>query len=253
MTTDVMPAPPAEGQNGSRYRNAEEKRLDELAAAANRHHKEHGLVFRTAITHARDAGRALWKAKKLVNHKGWGQWLEDNFDASAETARAYMRLAKGWEKLPKLERDKLTIADARKLLARKPGKKPPPGVTDAGSSRTPNPPPPATDTEVESTPSPAPTDDPVPTTTDEPTDGGGDPAPSGTYKPAIDESLKPRPDEDVDEFVVKLSVAEKEQVDKWMNRLQRKLGTPNRAMTLMEVVRRVYLQHFPTDQVEAQR
>jgi hypothetical protein len=91
-----MHAPLAAEQIGSPLPKCRhEKRLDELAAVANRHHEEHVLVFRTAITHARDAGRALRKAKKLVNHKGWGQWLEDNFHASAETARAYMRLAKG--------------------------------------------------------------------------------------------------------------------------------------------------------------
>lgn len=246
MTTDVMAVPPATDgdaeENANRLAESMQRMSDdELAAVANHHHNEHSLATRSAVTHARDAGRALLVMKQRVLHGRWGEWVRKNFKGKASTARLYMQVARGWGKLSKLDRDGVTLVHLRKLLARPLGKKPSPGAKGAGSSRVPSPPPPATDSGAGSQPGPA------------PTDGDGDPSPSATYKPASDESLKPHPDEDVGEFVVKLSVAEKDQADKWMKRLQRKLGTPNRAKTLMEVVRRVYLQHFPKEHLEAKR
>jgi hypothetical protein len=49
--------------------------------------------FQSAVQHAINAGLLLIEAKDLVGHGGWGAWLEANFDATAATARTYMRLA----------------------------------------------------------------------------------------------------------------------------------------------------------------
>lgn len=46
-----------------------------------------------AVCNAKEAGDALRKAKPRVGHGNWLKWLAANFDASAETARAFVKLA----------------------------------------------------------------------------------------------------------------------------------------------------------------
>jgi ParB family chromosome partitioning protein len=63
------------------------RRLEELAATANRAHDD-------AVHCALDAGRALLEAKKLVGHGQWRQWLSDHCKFSERTAQVYMQAAR---------------------------------------------------------------------------------------------------------------------------------------------------------------
>jgi hypothetical protein len=56
------------------------------ARAAEEHHKQ-------SKEHARRCGEALMRAKALVPHGEWGQWLRANFERAARTARLYMQMA----------------------------------------------------------------------------------------------------------------------------------------------------------------
>lgn len=98
-------------------------KLATLIAQANESHASVMATFRKAIYYAKDAGDALRAAKQYVGHGNWLTWLDDNFKASAETARIYMRISEHWESmiLPALQKNKnFTIEDARKILRRPP-------------------------------------------------------------------------------------------------------------------------------------
>lgn len=92
--------------------------LEELAEQANGHHAEVVGSYRTALLHAKLAGDALRKAKRQVPHGGFTGWLKENFHASEETARAYMRVSSQWHRIEPLLADHggLTLADALHLL-----------------------------------------------------------------------------------------------------------------------------------------
>jgi hypothetical protein len=90
------------------------KTTEELAARANACHERVIASVRKSLYAARDAGRALIKAKKLVGHGNWDRWKEQNFDASKETARIYMRIAREWADVKELMSNgqTLSISDA---------------------------------------------------------------------------------------------------------------------------------------------
>lgn len=74
------------------------RRLGELKEAANSNHTKAASVLKKALDHARQAGEALCEAKKRLGGRGkWTRWLRDNFEASIETARVYMRVARTWD------------------------------------------------------------------------------------------------------------------------------------------------------------
>ena len=98
-----------------------ETKLDLLAARANEAHGRTVASLRKAIHHAKEAGDALRAAKLRVGHFNWLTWLKANFDASAETARVYMRISMYWDTqlLPAMEKDEgLTNEKARQILRR---------------------------------------------------------------------------------------------------------------------------------------
>ena len=78
--------------------------LPKLAKIANRYHREANHAWYNALDYARASGRALVKARSFfpVRGGGWKKWIEDNFDASYETAKVYMRIARKWDD-PRLE------------------------------------------------------------------------------------------------------------------------------------------------------
>ncbi|QDT52242.1 hypothetical protein Pan44_02510 [Caulifigura coniformis] len=87
-----------------------EQSLEALRDEANSAHNSVLSSMRDVVKFAKQAGDALTAVKKLVGHKNWTNWLTDNnnFKASPETARAYMRIARNWEKLePELEANPL--------------------------------------------------------------------------------------------------------------------------------------------------
>lgn len=80
--------------------------IDELRAVANREHaatdRARVAIERAAsdyLDHAIRAGEALAEIRAQVPEGSWGEWLAQNFDASAFTARIYIRFAKYQEQL----------------------------------------------------------------------------------------------------------------------------------------------------------
>jgi phage N-6-adenine-methyltransferase len=62
-------------------------RLEQLAAAANRAHRD---GVRAAIA----AGKALLEAKQLLPHGHWGKWIKEHCDFSERAAQMYMQAAR---------------------------------------------------------------------------------------------------------------------------------------------------------------
>lgn len=73
--------------------------LESLADEANDEHRKAIGAMRQALDHARASGEALIEAKGQLEHGDWTPWLEENFEASARTARIYMRIARNWPEL----------------------------------------------------------------------------------------------------------------------------------------------------------
>lgn len=65
-----------------------------LAEQINTEHRACDKALRTGLNHAVRAGELLVEAKDQVEHGRWGQWLADNFEGSARTAQAYMKVAR---------------------------------------------------------------------------------------------------------------------------------------------------------------
>jgi hypothetical protein len=68
-----------------------------LATLADGIRALHRSIVRDAEQIARDAieaGKLLIEAKQALEHGQWGQWLRENCDLSARTARRYMALAR---------------------------------------------------------------------------------------------------------------------------------------------------------------
>lgn len=92
--------------------------LPELAASIRQEHhlaEQHAMQ---AVNHAMEAGRLLIEAKALCSHGKWLSWLADNFEGSARTAQAYMRLFEHRDLLANTQRvSHLSVRDALKMLA----------------------------------------------------------------------------------------------------------------------------------------
>lgn len=72
-----------------------EKKTPGAAALASRINEEHRRcedAVGAALGHAINAGELLTRARAAVPHGSWGAWLEENFEGSARTAQAYMRV-----------------------------------------------------------------------------------------------------------------------------------------------------------------
>lgn len=104
-----------------------QKSLSELTTRVNALHLRIEQALRTAILLAKETGALLYKIKKRLGHGEFGDWLENNFASSPETARVYMRISQKWYRLKsEFEGDQdLTIARATEIL-RVPKALPPP-------------------------------------------------------------------------------------------------------------------------------
>lgn len=117
--------------------------LSELASAINQEHSLCREAYKASLLHARRTGELLLQAKLKVKKSTSGRWLfwlrENCPDISDRTARAYMEVAREWERIEK----SATVADfglkeALKFLSDSKGSKKstvggakPPGVVDA--------------------------------------------------------------------------------------------------------------------------
>lgn len=68
--------------------------LPALAEMANEATSQFMNSLQRTVTSAVIAGRALQAAKDQLEHGEWGDWLDQNFSQSKETARRMMRVAK---------------------------------------------------------------------------------------------------------------------------------------------------------------
>jgi len=78
-------------------------KLKDISTEINVAHNKVVEACRSSVRHAIKAGELLIKAKTVVNHGEWVNWLKDNLIVSERTAQAYMRLAREY---PKLEESK---------------------------------------------------------------------------------------------------------------------------------------------------
>jgi hypothetical protein len=92
---------------------------DDLAALAREIIAEHNLgeaAVRKGLAHFRKAGDKLQQVKDQSVHGTWLPWV-DKLPFSRATAGNYMRLAKGWDKLP--TDSNLTLRAALRIIAGK--------------------------------------------------------------------------------------------------------------------------------------
>ncbi len=99
--------------------------LDALAARIRHEHQAAKIAARKTLEHAIRAGDLLLKAKALVGHGHWGDWLNDHCEVSERTAQGYMRLARNQAALASKTQATadLTIDEALQALA-KPNERP---------------------------------------------------------------------------------------------------------------------------------
>lgn len=125
-----------------------------LVARINLEHRMCEAAYYDALAHALQAGRLLADAKGRCEHGAWVPWLEENFDGSDRTARAYMQLAENYSETDSNWQSSadLSINRALKAIAQ-PSRVSDKDVRDllTGSS---TPPPPPTEPELERDPEP---------------------------------------------------------------------------------------------------
>lgn len=98
--------------------------LSGRAERINQSHRNGLKAIRTRLEHARDAGAELLAAKEDAGHGKFVKWVEKHCEFSYETAVAYMRISKNWDKLakrvdPNLQSiADLTLSEALGLLAK---------------------------------------------------------------------------------------------------------------------------------------
>jgi hypothetical protein len=96
-------------------RPAMERSVDDLAALAREINSEHAAgeeSARKGLSHFRQAGIALIKAKDKCGHGKWLDWLKANVRISRSQATRYMKVAREWAKCC----GAATFEDALKLL-----------------------------------------------------------------------------------------------------------------------------------------
>lgn len=123
----------------------------ELANLANTEYASAEKSAHDALTHAKQAGEALTRAKGDLPHGEWLAWLANHWDWDERTAQRLMRLSQGWEQLANTTRlSDLSVSDAMKLLQKPPKVDETPAKPSKSSEPTPEPPqPPASGTSAE--------------------------------------------------------------------------------------------------------
>jgi hypothetical protein len=209
-------------QNGSKlpFSNSEEPPIkleelpklsdEELLAIANGQHANFIGSLRKAIIHnARIAGMALSLLKERIEHGAWGTWLDENFEGSPETARAYIRVARNWETIEANGFDRLDGAPLGHVLwvlsqAKASSKDPPSNDSDNGDD----------DEKDDDT-------------------GEGDPEPTGD---------PPKPPEPPSMIQIFLEKCDKDEFEEMVSYLMQVYGIDDHSMTVLKAVRHCYKQ-----------
>lgn len=101
----------------SELRLTDELNLATLADEINAEHRACDAALRAGLNHAVRAGELLAGAKSRVKHGEWGRWLEENFEGSARTAQAYMKVAREIPNLDEAKAQRVADLSYRSALA----------------------------------------------------------------------------------------------------------------------------------------
>ncbi len=74
-------------------------KMNDLAAQINAEHERALSAVRTSLTHAKNAGELLIRAKQQCGHGKWLPWLAANVRVSIRVAQNYMSVAERWTEL----------------------------------------------------------------------------------------------------------------------------------------------------------
>ncbi len=96
-----------------------DQELLSLAETAVKHHTAGTAALTTGLEHYKAAGDALLKAKKIVGHGNFKDWLEKSVKISRETVTLYIRLAKNWDASKMVTVTNMTLRGALAALAPK--------------------------------------------------------------------------------------------------------------------------------------
>lgn len=93
--------------------------LTELVEAANHHHRQLKDLLAKSLDHARAAGDALLQIKSSLPHGQFQKWIDANCEFTDRTARRYMLIAEGWERIEakRTHVRNLSLREAVKLLS----------------------------------------------------------------------------------------------------------------------------------------
>jgi hypothetical protein len=95
--------------------------LKTLAQSVVAEHRGVLAAARSALRHARSAGRFLLTAKERLAHGEWLPWLKDHCKLSPRRAQLYMQVARQWPQLAKLNAQHvshLSLKTALRFIAR---------------------------------------------------------------------------------------------------------------------------------------
>lgn len=87
-----------------------------LADEINAEHRACDEALRAGLNHAVRAGELLIKAKAQVKHGEWGTWIRDNFEGSARSAQAYMKVAREVPNLEGAKAQRVALLSFRNVL-----------------------------------------------------------------------------------------------------------------------------------------
>lgn len=85
--------------------------MPSLISAVNYEHKQVIMAGRDMIDHADKCGEMLKEVKEQVGHGNFGNWIDDNFQASERTAQRYMQVHEIRQENPSQVADLDTIGD----------------------------------------------------------------------------------------------------------------------------------------------
>jgi hypothetical protein len=95
----------------------EDLSLAELAKQIDAEHMQCEVDVRSALTHARMAGKLLQQAKAKVPRGTWLAWLDDNCKITPRSAQRYMRLVEKWADVVASGGEQLGLHTALELIA----------------------------------------------------------------------------------------------------------------------------------------
>lgn len=98
------------------YSDAADWPLDRLAAEIRFRHQEAEDSVKNAMRCALQLGEMLTTVKAKIAHGEFEKWVTDNTPIAVRTARAYMRLSRGFNELPGQDRQRVADLPIREAI-----------------------------------------------------------------------------------------------------------------------------------------